>query len=109
MKPLPLALLATTLIACAIEEDDFPATYAEEWCDRMEECEEDTYEDLWDTEEDCEDDAADVVELWLDLGDLGGGVYDGTKGRECVTNLRKLSCDDFEDGDHDCDVWEDDE
>ncbi len=107
MKHLPLAFFAATLVACAIDEEDFPDTYGEEWCERFLECDSDTYDDLWSSDEECQEDAAEVVELWLDLGDLAGETYDGDKGRDCVNDLNSLSCDEIEDGDHECDLWSD--
>lgn len=107
MKHLILAALSASLIGCAIEEDDFPDAYAAEFCDRMEECDVDNFNELWSDEADCESDAADVVELWLDLGDLAGETYDGAKGRDCVSDLKGLTCDEIDAGDHECDLWSD--
>ncbi len=108
MRILGLAPLAALLVACTISEDDFPAEYAETWCDRAQECDPDGFEDLFgDDVEQCEELNGDAAEVWLDLADLAGETYDEGLGYECVRDTKKASCDELEDGDVDCDVWTD--
>jgi hypothetical protein len=109
MNRFALALLALSLMACAIPEEDFPDAYAKAACDRQEECNADGYANRWDSDVECEESWADLAELLLDVGDLFGETYDPAKGRECVRDLKTLSCDELEDGDHECDVWEDED
>ena len=107
MRNLILAPLALFLVACTISEDDFPAEYAETWCDRYEECEADDFDSIWGDQESCQDDIDAAAELWLDLADLGGETYDESKGYECVKEVRQADCDDIEDNDVSCDLWAD--
>ncbi len=109
MRSLTVLLSTLLLVACTIEEDDFPVEYAETWCDRYEECEPSRFDSWWGSQEDCQDDVAAATELWLDLADLGGETYDESKGWECVQEVKKADCADIEDGDVSCDLWEDDE
>lgn len=110
MKRISLVVLASSLglslAACAIPEDDFPATYAKTLCDRLAECHaadfQETYGDDMDA---CESDGADGAELVLDLGDLAGETYDEGKGRDCIQELNRAECGDLDNVD--CDVWSD--
>lgn len=106
MKRLSIVVLASSLVACAIPEDEFPDVYAKALCPQLEECHAADYADTYGDDDDaCLDDAADGAELILDLGDLAGETYDEAKGRDCVQEVKAASCGDLDDVD--CDVWSD--
>ncbi len=107
MRNFILAPLTLSLVACTITEDDFPAEYAETWCDRYEECEADDFERVWEDQESCQDDIDAAAELWLDFADLGGETYDESKGYDCVKEVRQADCSDIGDNDVSCDLWSD--
>jgi hypothetical protein len=100
-----VAALIPTLVACAVHEEDFPEAYGEAICTQIESCNDD-YADIYETDEDC-------VDLWAVAGDLilfGGNLTDqeySAKGAgACARNIKRASCDDFEDGDYECEVFE---
>ena len=93
------------LIGCAIEEEDFPAVYADTVCDRIEECDKGAYENLYDDAEECQDQWADGAEFWMDAADLLGGDYDPEAARECINAIKDADCGDFETGDYECDLY----
>jgi len=108
MRTFGIVVLASSLVACAIPEEDFPSKYGTAACKRLEECDKGDYESVYgDDDAECVDDFADIADIFLDLGDLAGETYDPTKGRECISNLRSASCEDLNEGNADCDVWED--
>lgn len=108
MRIFGLSILVSSLVACSIPEEDFPEKYGKEACKRLEECDKGDYEEIYgDDDAECVDDFADVADILLDLGDLAGETYDPAKGRECVRNLRKATCEEIQDGEADCDVWAD--
>lgn len=101
-----ITLLVASLFACAIPEEDFPATYAQVFCRQYEGCEPDDFEDVWDDRDECEDDVEDLASQLLDLADLLGQDYDEDDARDCISNLRWATCDEFSDGDVECTVLE---
>lgn len=109
MRIFGIGLLVSSLVACAIPEEDFPEIFGKEACKRLEECDKGWYESNYeDDRAECIDDQADLADFLLDAGDLLGNEYDPAKGRDCVRNLRQASCGDIQDGDVDCDLWADD-
>lgn len=101
-----IMLLAAALLACAIPEEDFPATYAQVTCRQYQNCEPEDFDDVWDDRQECEDDVADLTNELLDLADLLGQDYDEDAARDCVSNMRWASCEEFSDGDVECSVLE---
>lgn len=106
MKRLTLFVLASSLVACAIPEEDFPDTYAKVLCKRLKECHTADYEDAYgDDHEACREDGAEGADTILDLGDLIGEEYDPAKGRDCINEMKTADCGDLDNVD--CDVWSD--
>ncbi|MED5373924.1 MAG: hypothetical protein VX899_23100 [Myxococcota bacterium] len=98
-----IAAILPALTACAIPEEDFPEEYGKQNCKRLQECNEDLFEEF-DDMEDCTDAYADLMEPLLDLADLAGETYDPDGARDCITNLKRADCGDWEDGDFTCDL-----
>jgi hypothetical protein len=108
MKRTLVTLVAlSSLVGCAVAEEDFPVKAARSSCDRFAECDAGNYSDVYSDDADCEADWADFWEFYLDFGDLAGETYDGRKGRDCLSEIRHADCDAIESGDIDCDVWAD--
>lgn len=99
-------LLLALLVACSVSEEAFPDALANAACRRLEQCEADAFDDVWDDREDCEEAWADLAEAYLDLGDLLGQTYDPAAGGQCVREVRHADCDQVESGDIDCEIWE---
>lgn len=107
-RTLLLGLLASSLVACAIPEEDFPAKAGASACARLAECDAEDYEDIYgDDDAACVDDWSGIIEFYLDAGDLLGETYDEKKGRECVSEIRQADCSQIQNGEIDCDVWAD--
>jgi hypothetical protein len=101
-----VAALIPALVACSVPEEDFPETYGKAMCKQISKCDKADYESAYDDDDDCRDDWADVADFILDAGDLLGQTYSEEKATDCISELKKASCDDFDDGDYECEVFE---
>ncbi len=100
------AALIPALVACTVPEEDFPEAYGKAWCQQFRTCNEADYEADYDDAQDCRDDWADVGEFLLDAGDLLGQTYSEEKATDCLGELKRASCEDFQDGNFECEVFE---
>lgn len=94
------------LVGCTIPEEDFAATYAVTICDRLEECDKGSYENLYSDAEDCEDDWEDGAELFMSGADFLGADYSEEQARDCIDEIRTAECGAFSSGKYDCDIYE---
>lgn len=92
-----VAALIPALVACAVPEEDFPEEYGKTACKRLEECDRGDFEETFDSMDECQESLADLAEGVLDIADFGGETYDEDKGREWLTELRRSSCEEFDD------------
>lgn len=100
-----IKLVALALVAvggCGIPEDAFPERVGEAVCDRVEECTATFDDDA--ARADCESFWSGAAELWVDLGELGGAEYSPGQGADCVTEIRRATCAEFNSADYTCDV-----
>lgn len=86
----------TLLIACfAADEENFPASFANVYCFRVEECARGLYESEYGGEmEEC-------IEEWTDLTDAlaeNSDEFDDDDAIECLDKLRSESCGDWAEG-----------
>jgi hypothetical protein len=95
-------MLFVLLTGCGVPEDEFPERAGEAVCDRVEECTT-TFES--DAERaDCEAFWSGAAELWVDLGELIGGEYDPGLGADCLREVRRATCAEFNEASYECDV-----
>lgn len=99
-------ILLALLVGCAIPEEDFAPTYAVTICDRLEECDKGSYENLYTDAADCQDDWEDAAEVFMAGADLLGADYSEEKGRECIDEIQAAACGDFSSGEYECDIYE---
>lgn len=109
MRRMIIAAMSLGLtVGCAIAEEDFPDAYGSAVCSQLKSCDRGDYEERWDDKADCVDDWADGADILLDAADLFGQTYNPDRGRDCVTNVRRATCEEFDDGEVDCDLFADD-
>lgn len=101
-----VAALIPALVACSVPEEDFPEEYGKTVCKQLNKCDKADYESAYEDDQECRDDWADVADFFLDLGDIGGQTYSPEQATDCLSEIRKASCEDFGDGDYDCEVFE---
>ncbi|MFT5585516.1 MAG: hypothetical protein ACI9VR_003108 [Cognaticolwellia sp.] len=113
-----VAALIPTLVACSVPEEDFAEAYGETICKQLSKCQQADYEATYE-DNDCEDPRDCVptrdicVDIWGDIGDLilfGGNLlgqdYSEENATDCLTEIRRASCEEFEDADYECEVFE---
>jgi hypothetical protein len=97
MRPLVLLSLLS-LSACAPTAEDFPEKFAASWCERTEECNRGTFEDVYDSDmQECESTWQDVFDRLVAECD-----FDVTKARACLESVRNDTCGDLQDGGDSC-------
>lgn len=105
-RPLLALLTLAALTGCAIEEADFPDAYGKAVCKKARKCDRADYEEHYDDLDVCIDDAGDLIRGVIDLAGLVGQEYVPEYGRDCVSQINGMSCEDYNDGEVDCDLFE---
>lgn len=89
--------------SCTIQESSFPESYAQAHCKKWVRCDRADFNETWDSRDDCESRVESNMDAAITIGDLFAD-YDEEAGWSCVRQINTLSCDDWKDGEADCDV-----
>lgn len=93
-----LGLMAGVFSGCAIDEADYPEAAASRSCQQWYKCDRGAFEQSYATISECTDDADGIqagIESALDLADLLGCTYDPSLAAECLRDVRRAECSDF--------------
>ena len=93
-----LGAITLVLGGCAVDEADYPAAAAARSCQQWYKCDRGAFERSYATIDECTDDEGGVragVESALDLADLLGCSYDPALAAECLRDVRRSECSDF--------------
>ncbi len=102
----PVLLAAGLLSACDPTEEEFPEAYAKAVCSKLKKCDRADYEQSYDDKNECVEAWAGGAEWILDLGDLLGAEYSEALAGDCLSEIRRASCAEFDDGEYECEVFE---
>ena len=93
--------------ACQVERDEFPDAAADVFCPKFKKCEFGYYESAYDAERDkCLEMFADEVDDTFFILDALC-EYDPEAGTECLKKVKKMSCEEFHEGEDFEDFCED--
>ncbi|MBN2799285.1 MAG: hypothetical protein JXX28_09085 [Deltaproteobacteria bacterium] len=92
-----------TLSACTVTRDNYPDKYAAVYCDRLDECAPGDFENSYASFKDCKLDVADDTEDSLQVMEewFPGCELLPDQARECLDQMKAVSCGDFVSGDFD--------
>lgn len=99
----PVLLLLLASASCTISKDDFPESYAHASCKKSFRCDRERFNDTWDSTQECRERTEENIDVAISIGDLFAD-YDEEGGWSCVRQINTLSCEDWKDGEADCDV-----
>lgn len=112
MSRSPWILVSLSLSACQmdgdgggsitdnpIDEQDFPAEWADAWCARAYECDQGEFESNWSDHDDCVAEKSDDAEFATDWSDLICGDYDENAASDCVDAVDSETCEGWSEDD----------